>query len=285
MQVSKSAHAIKLPFSSNPASKGKNDRFVYAYAIMGRRLYLIDSGVKPSFPTLTQYLADAGRSINDVKTLFFTHSHPDHIGGGPQVIEASGCSTAAHPMAAPFVEDVDLQHRTRPTATFYDLVGGSLKLDRRLNDGDRVLLDDDGYLDVLHTPGHSDDLVSLWFEQERVLFSGDAIPKSKDRPIWEDPVALVASVKRLKSLPDVEAVCSSWHDPVFGSEVKILMETGLDYVQEIHGAVRRIALANSGLDREALCTLILDEMGFPNFFNVRTTILAHMAVSDRETLV
>ena len=138
MQVTEHIHALRIPFSLPDPSGGKIPRFVYVYLIYGEKICLVDSGVASSAPMIFDYLRRTDRSPKDISYLILTHSHPDHIGAAREVQEASGCTVAAHAAEIAWIEDVDLQCRERPVPGFHSLVGGSIKVDRALQDGDRI---------------------------------------------------------------------------------------------------------------------------------------------------
>lgn len=67
----------------------------------------------------------------------------------------TGCRIAADPAERAWIEDVDLQNRERPVPGFGSLVGGSVRIDSELVDGDGIVPDKDRDLamTVLHSPG------------------------------------------------------------------------------------------------------------------------------------
>lgn len=145
------------------------------YFVSGSRgSLLFDTGWAGTFPLLCRALGEKGLKLQDVKTLLISHFHPDHCGIAQQIADAGAVLAAA---------DVQLEH---------------------LHDADRVLLRDKGkdftpiddsrvrtvpiaesraFLaelgisgELLHTPGHSDDSISLWLDEEKVLLVGDLNP-------------------------------------------------------------------------------------------------------------
>jgi glyoxylase-like metal-dependent hydrolase (beta-lactamase superfamily II) len=88
-----------------------------------------------------------------------THCHPDHIGGNSFICE--------HYQAPLYFHKEDEQ-------IFQFFLGTELKPDRYLQEGDELLFDDLKFR-ILHTPGHSPGSVTLLFESERVLFTGDLL--------------------------------------------------------------------------------------------------------------
>jgi glyoxylase-like metal-dependent hydrolase (beta-lactamase superfamily II) len=83
-----------------------------------------------------------------------------------------------------------LQFRERPVLGFHTLVGGSVQIDRLLQDGERIDLGDITLV-VFHTPGHSKCSISLFCKEDGVLFAGDAIPQRNDLPIYDDVIVSV----------------------------------------------------------------------------------------------
>ena len=155
MQVSDRIHVLKVPFQITDRSGLKIPRFVYVYLIYGENISLIDSGVASSEQVIFDYIRKTGRQPEEISQLILTHSHPDHIGSALAIKEASGCTVAAHVAEKAWIEDVDLQSRERPVPGFHSLVGGSVKVDRVLEEGDILDLGDSLNLEVIHTPGHS----------------------------------------------------------------------------------------------------------------------------------
>jgi len=279
MQISQNVHALKINFPSAVSETKTVERFVYVYFIFGRKICMIDSGVSAACPAILDYIDSAGRRIEEVDLLIHTHCHPDHIGCSPVIKKKSGCQVAAHEYAKPWIEDVDLQYRERPTGTFYTLVSGSVGVDRVLNDGDTLDLGDGQSLKVLHTPGHSRDSVSFFHEQDRVLFTGDTIPIPDERPVYEDVLALIGSIRKLQAIKEVSVLCSSWLEPQHGEDASAEMEKSIAYMQRLHEIVCRAKTESAALDRAGSCHRVLEIINQPKIPNVIKTIEAHLAAS------
>ena len=52
---------------------------------------MIDSGVYGCEKQIEQYLKTIGRNISEIKAIFLTHAHPDHIGTAAWFKENVGC--------------------------------------------------------------------------------------------------------------------------------------------------------------------------------------------------
>lgn len=266
MQVTEHIHAIKIPFQVRSFSGIPVDRFVYAYLVYGvERICLIDCGVAGSERVLFDYVRSTGRSPDEIARIVQTHAHPDHIGATRTIKQATGCIVAAHLGDKPWIEDIDLQCKERPIPNFQSLVAGSVAVDRSLEDGDVLDLGDDLGLEVLHTPGHSNGSISLVLLEDRALFSGDAIPLAGDLPIYDDVLASVKSIKKLKGIDGVKVLLSSWDDPQEGDQVYQRMDDGLQYLQRIHEAIINVVGDDRSLasNEAELCKRVLLELGFP----------------------
>lgn len=281
MQIGENTHALKIPFPSTAGFGLSIERYVHVYFIYGRKVCLIDGGVAHAFAAINEYLTETGRDLQEVDLLVHTHSHPDHIGSSAAIKRTSGCRTAAHGYAKPWMEDIDLQYRSRPTGTFYELVSGSVGVDLVLTGGDILNLDDGGSLEAMHTPGHSRDTISLYYAEEGVLFTRDAIPVVGDCPVYEDLRELINSLNKIRNKKDIRVLCSSWHPPLYGKEIYETINDALGEVQRTHGAVRRIQSAHPGLECGQLCARILKELDLPEIPNVVKTIEAHLQFSHR----
>jgi glyoxylase-like metal-dependent hydrolase (beta-lactamase superfamily II) len=288
MQITESIHALKIPFKLRIGPDKTVDRFVFAYLIFGDRICLIDGGVAGSEALIFDYIKQAGRDPREVANFIFTHSHPDHIGAGRAIKKQTGCKVAAHIDAKPWIENVDRQYEQRPIGNFYDLVGGSVEIDQGLKDGDHLDLGEGQRLDIFHTPGHSKGSISLLYNKDRALFSGDAVPKSGTVPIYEDVAISIASIRKLKEIKGLEILIASWDDPQFGASVYPSMDAGLQWFQQIHDAVLAETAGSDDLDPKDLSARVLKRLGFPKIPLVPivvTSIGAHLKLLDHPDLM
>ena len=288
MQVTEHIHALKIPFKLRVGPDKTVDRFVFAYLIFGDQICLIDSGVAGSDGMIIDYIKQAGRDPREIARIIFTHSHADHIGGSAALIEQTGCKVAAHFDAKPWIEDVDRQYAERPIGNFYDLVGGSVKIDSGLKDGDQVDLGDGKTLEIFHTPGHSKGSISLLYNKDRALFTGDAVPKPETVPIYEDVATSIESIKKLKQIEGLQILIASWDDPQFGAGVYSAMDAGMQWFQQIHEAVLAVTAGSDALDPKDLCARVLKRLGFPEIPLVPivvSSIKAHLKLLDQNRLI
>ncbi len=286
MQVTDHIHALKVPFHVT-TPQGKIPRFVYVHLIYGEQICLIDSGVASSEQIIFEYLKDTGWRPEDISMLVLTHSHPDHVGAAQAVKRASGCKVAAHTAERAWIEDVDLQARERPVPGFNLLVGGSVKVDRPLQDGDVLDLGDCLDLKVIHTPGHSKGSISLWLPEDKALFSADAVPLVGDLPIYDDVLESARSIKRLRALEGIEFLLASWDDLQRGERAYQTMDSGLRYLQRIHEAVKEVEGDSRDLEPMELCHRVLKELGMPETIAnplVARSFQANLAVRDNRVL-
>lgn len=114
MEIIENVHQIKIEFSITEKIK----RFVYIYLITGKSCYLIDSGVKGSEKIISTYMKQIGRNIKEIKAIFLTHSHPDHIGGAAAIKEITNCTIYANDRTRRWSENIDLQFKERPIPNF-----------------------------------------------------------------------------------------------------------------------------------------------------------------------
>jgi len=288
MQVTEHIHALKIPFKLRVGPDKTVDRFVFAYLIFGNQICLIDSGVAGSEAMILEYIKQAGRDPQEIARIVFTHSHADHIGGGQALKKQTGCKLAAHIDAKPWIENVDQQYAERPIGNFYDLVGGSVEIDSDLKDGDQVDLGDGKTLEIFHTPGHSKGAISLLYNKDKALFTGDAVPKPGTVPIYEDVATSIESIKKLKQIEGLEILMASWDDPQFGAGVYPSMDAGLQWFQQIHEAVLAETAGSDALDPNDLCARVLKRLGFPEIPLVPivvTSIQAHLKLADTKQLI
>ncbi len=288
MQVTEHIHALKIPFKLRVGPDRMLDRFVFAYLIFGDQICLIDSGVAGSEAIILDYVKKAGRDPRDISRLVFTHSHADHIGGSRGIKKQTGCKVAAHIDARPWIENVDQQYAQRPIGNFYDLVGGSIEIDTGLEDGDQLDLGGGKTLEVFHAPGHSRGSISLLYNKDMALFSGDAVPKPGTVPIYEDVATSIQSIKKLKQIKGLRILISSWDDPQFGDGVYPSMDAGLQWFQQIHDAVLAEAAESNDLESRDFSARVLKRLGFPAAAMVPivvTSIEAHLRLLDLQQII
>lgn len=134
--------------------KGSNNVYTCnVYFVMGdwKKLEdvntLIDVGNDPTIIEVLKNM-NAGVGKNKVEQVILTHCHSDHTAILPLIRKAFDPVVCAF---SPFMSGVD----------------------RVLHDGETLLVGDREF-EVIHAPGHSEDSITLYNEDEGALFVGDA---------------------------------------------------------------------------------------------------------------
>jgi glyoxylase-like metal-dependent hydrolase (beta-lactamase superfamily II) len=117
----------------------------------------------PCVEWLTSTLAERGWTL---KLIVSTHRHWDHIGDNAAVADATGALIAAH--------ELDRHGLEHPTASMAPFPIPPSVPAVHLAEGSRIKFGQI-YLQVLHTPGHTEGSVCLLAEAERLLFTGDTL--------------------------------------------------------------------------------------------------------------
>jgi hypothetical protein len=143
-------------------------------------------------------------------------------------------------------------------------------------------------LEIFHTPGHSKGSISLLYNKDRALFTGDAVPKPKTVPIYEDVATSIESIKKIKQIKGLEILMASWDDPQLGADVYPSMDAGLQWFQKIHEAVLTETAGSDAFDTDDLSARVLKRLGFadiPLVPMVVTAISAHLKLLDQQKLI
>lgn len=127
---------------------------------------IIDTG-HPFFALQTLELLSKSVPLEKAAFLFCTHSHPDHVGAASLIKQ----STTVQLYCLPVAKNDKL---TPLHQSLLKLDSEFPPIDRYLVDKELIELDDDT-IQIISTPGHSDDHCCFYFSKRRFLFTGDLI--------------------------------------------------------------------------------------------------------------
>ena len=197
-------------------------------------------------------LFDTGMGISDVKSVvkeltnlpvvvLNSHTHDDHVGGNWQFDTVYGMNTDFTRKNAKGSRE-DAQAEITP-----DQICGSLpkgfdsdaystrpwKISKYIKDGDEISLGD-RTIQIIASPGHTPDAISLLDSSNGLLFTGDTYYPA---PIWlyrpeTDLDAYGKSIRRLAALaPKLKLVLGAHNVPVASPEVLPRLVTAFDEVR------------------------------------------------------
>jgi len=146
------------------------DSHVYVIENQGAAA-MIDAGSGIAPEEIRDRMIDDCIEIPTIQTIILTHSHWDHGRGAAWWVAATGARLAVHRLGVRTLEDQlwPASHVER-----HGVGSRRARVDRPLEDGDGIEVGAIT-LQVIHTPGHSDDSISLLatLDGRSVLFGGD----------------------------------------------------------------------------------------------------------------
>ena len=136
---------------------------------------LFDTGWAGTFGALCKALGEKGLKLQSIKYLLISHFHPDHMGIAQKTADAAGAVIAVPDVQTEFIHSSDYIFEKEKKPDFVPIDDQKIKI---ISTGkSRRFLKELGISgEIIHTPGHSDDSISLWLDKEKTLLVGDLNP-------------------------------------------------------------------------------------------------------------
>ncbi len=134
---------------------------------------LFDTGWAGTFPLFCRALGELKVSVQEISCIMISHFHPDHMGIAQEIAD-QGAVLLIPEVQKPFLHAADAIFAKEKGTRFIPVRDDRVRF-FSIEESRAVLkeLGIDGQ--VIHTPGHSDDSISLWLD-EGDLFVGDLNP-------------------------------------------------------------------------------------------------------------
>ena len=129
-----------------------------------REAMVIDPGAE-----IQNILALVRKHNLQVKQIVITHAHIDHVGGAMKLRAATGAPILLNQNDYALLKMLDVQ------AAWVGMPSpGKVEIDRSVSTGDAVAAGSHT-ASILHTPGHTEGSICLYFEAEKKLIAGDTL--------------------------------------------------------------------------------------------------------------
>jgi hydroxyacylglutathione hydrolase len=129
-----------------------------------REAVVVDPG-----DNIPEILARLAKHKLTLKQILITHAHIDHVGGAMKLRAATGAPILLNQNDSALLKMLDIQAAWLGMAP-----PGKVEIDHSINESDTVTA---GPLqgEVLHTPGHTEGSICLYFPAEKKLIAGDTL--------------------------------------------------------------------------------------------------------------
>jgi glyoxylase-like metal-dependent hydrolase (beta-lactamase superfamily II) len=173
-----------------------------------REALVIDPG-----DNIEQVLEVLARHGLTLKQIVITHAHIDHVGGAMQLKRATGAPILLNQNDQALLAMLDVQ-----AGWLGQQPPEKVVIDQDLRDGDTVRVGAGALqASVLHTPGHTQGSICLYFPAEQKLIAGDTLFAGSigrtDLPGGSSEMILRSLHQRVLALPD-ETVVVPGHGPL-----------------------------------------------------------------------
>jgi ribonuclease/clavin/mitogillin len=242
------------------------------YLVGEREFVVIDPGspYEDEQAALHQCVDEMLAEGRHLREIIVTHLHPDHVAGVNPLREhlGGGVRVAAHRLTA-------------------EPLGGSIRVDRFVEDGETIELDGEPRLSLraMHTPGHTRGHLSFYEERTGALLTGDnivGIGSVLIDPPEGDVRAYLSTLERFRGLPHLTALFGG-HGPAVGSpreKIDDYIKHRLERERDILAAVS----AGAGDAREIVARVYTDVHPKMHAMAERA-VLAHLEKLEADGLV
>jgi glyoxylase-like metal-dependent hydrolase (beta-lactamase superfamily II)/8-oxo-dGTP pyrophosphatase MutT (NUDIX family) len=239
--------------------------YTNSYLVGGQDFVVVDAGSHQQGGR--ELLLEAVRRRRDrghrVRGIVATHHHHDHVAGIQHLQEATGLPLWAHPE--------------------FDALVDGLTVDRMLEDGDRIGLEDRDLV-VLETPGHAPDHLTLFDETAGRAFVGDLVA-TQGTIIIDPPKGHMGDY--LESLRRIRKLGCQVLFPAHGAPVTAPEDHLSYYISHRLNRESKVAAALRTAGRATPEDLVdqvyddVDEQVWPLAVRSLTAHLIHLAEEDR----
>jgi glyoxylase-like metal-dependent hydrolase (beta-lactamase superfamily II) len=209
------------------------------------------------FPSETRQIADfiSKRSSNDIRYVILTHYHADHTYGAylfrnAQIISHSLCRDWIVQHGQTSLDEARVQTP--------ELADARLHVPEVVFEGNEMTLRmGNKTLQLLHSPGHTQDSIVVYIKEDRILFAADTVmpvPYIVDG----DPKVFVESLKTIRAL-SLENVVQGHGEVVLRGEINETIDSSVRYLETIQTKVAKAISA--GKPREAMREISIESCG------------------------
>jgi glyoxylase-like metal-dependent hydrolase (beta-lactamase superfamily II) len=159
---------------------------------------------------IDQIVAIVAEKKLKVKQIVITHAHIDHVGGAMKLKKLTGAPVLLNQNDQALLKMMDVQATWIGVATPESVI-----IDESVTTGDVIAISNH-VGQVLHTPGHTEGSICLYFEPEKLLIAGDTLFAGSigrtDLPGGDHKKIIRSIHENVLTLPD-ETVVIAGHGP------------------------------------------------------------------------
>ena len=222
--IKKTNHEDVKLYRLGSALMGKPQVYVYSFLIDG---ILIDTG----HPKVGK---DFAKSLQNehIDKIILTHHHEDHSGNVEELKKKKGVPVYASPLCCKLIQN---PKRIEPARIMS--WGQPKKATARALDLTKDVVTDHYKFEIIETPGHAIDQISLYEANKGWLFSGDIFVHHYIKAFMRDENILeqINSIKKLLQLEFDVLFCN--HQPVF-KKGKDRLSNKLDFLENFYTSVK-----------------------------------------------
>lgn len=189
------------------------------------KLVLVDAGTPRDWDVFTHAASTLGRNLNQLEAILLTHAHPDHTGFAERGRTDAGATVWIHEADAAVAKGGTPgknEGRSLPYLRYAEAWRTLVRLGRR--GGTRLVpilevstfadgqtIEAPGRPRAIHVPGHTPGMAAVFFEQRRVLLTGDCLVTRNPLTGRKGPQVMPSALNRdtgeaLRSLSALEEI-------------------------------------------------------------------------------